>query len=87
MRLEAVAHRCCVKTVFLEISHNLQKNTCVRVSFLIKLQAWGKVGHFVITWIPLRNQREVGLAFWQGGLTNSVQIFLFKWNKLNIGMK
>ena len=26
--------------VFLEISQNSQENTCVRVSFLIKLQAW-----------------------------------------------
>ena len=28
-----------VKKVFLEISQNLQENTCARVSFLIKLQA------------------------------------------------
>ena len=28
------------KKVFLKISQNLQKNTCVRSSFLIKLQAW-----------------------------------------------
>ena len=31
--------RCSVKKVFLEISQNSQENTCVRVSFLIKLQA------------------------------------------------
>ena len=30
--------RCSVKKVFLEISQNSQKNTCARVSFLIKLQ-------------------------------------------------
>ena len=35
---EAVARRCFVKKVFLEISQNSQENTCVRVSFLIKLQ-------------------------------------------------
>ena len=29
------------KKVFLEISQNSQKNTCARVSFLIKLQASG----------------------------------------------
>ena len=29
---------CFVKKVFLEISQNSQENTCVRVSFLIKLQ-------------------------------------------------
>ena len=29
------------KKVFLEISQNSQENTCTRVSFLIKLQAWG----------------------------------------------
>ena len=30
-------HRCSVKKVFLEISQNLKENTCVRVSFLIKI--------------------------------------------------
>ena len=34
---EAVAQRCSVKQVFLEISQNLQENTCARVTFLIKL--------------------------------------------------
>ena len=36
---EAVAQRCSVKKMFLEISQNSQENTCARVSFLIKLQA------------------------------------------------
>ena len=36
---EEVAKRCSVKKVVLEISQNSQENTCVRVSFLIKLQA------------------------------------------------
>ena len=36
---EAVARRCSVKKMFLEISQNSQGNTCARVSFLIKLQA------------------------------------------------
>ena len=36
---EAVTLRCSVKKVFLEISQNLQENTCARDSFLIKLQA------------------------------------------------
>ena len=36
---EAVAQRCSVKKVFLEISQNSQENNCARVSFLIKLQA------------------------------------------------
>ena len=38
---EAVVKRCSVKKVLLEISQNSQKNTCARVSFLIKLQASG----------------------------------------------
>ena len=38
---EAVARRCSVKKVFLEISLNSQENTCARVSFLIMLQASG----------------------------------------------
>ena len=36
---EAVAQRCYVKKVFLEIAQYSQENTCVRVSFLIKLKA------------------------------------------------
>ena len=36
---EAVARRCSVKKVFLEISQNSQENTCARDYFLIKLQA------------------------------------------------
>ena len=38
---EAVAQRCFVKKVFLQISENSQENTCARASFLIKLQALG----------------------------------------------
>ena len=37
--VEAVAKRCFVRDVFLEISQNSQENTFARVSFLIKLQA------------------------------------------------
>ena len=33
------------RKVFLEISQNSQENTCARVSFLIKLQAWGLQFH------------------------------------------
>ena len=35
---EAVAYRCSVERVFLEISQNSHENACARVSFLIKLQ-------------------------------------------------
>ena len=38
---EAAVQRCSVKKVSLEISQNSQENTCARVYFLIKLQAWG----------------------------------------------
>ena len=37
--IEAVAQRCSVKKMFLEIWQNSQENICARVSFLIKLQA------------------------------------------------
>ena len=37
---EAATNGVLYKKVFLEISENSQENTCVRVSFLIKLQAW-----------------------------------------------
>ena len=36
---EAVARRCSLKEVLLEISQNSQENSCTKVSFLIKLQA------------------------------------------------
>ena len=36
---EAVARRCSVREVFLEILENSQEKTCARVPFLIKLQA------------------------------------------------
>ena len=39
LKTEAVAQRCSVKKMFLEISQNSQENTCARVSFLIKLQS------------------------------------------------
>ena len=38
---EAVNGDVLQKKVFLEISQNSQEYTCARVSFLIKLQAWG----------------------------------------------
>ena len=38
---EAVARRCSVKKVFLEISQNSQESTCARVSLFIKLQYRG----------------------------------------------
>ena len=42
---EAVAQRCSVKKVFLEISQNSHENTCARFSFLIKLHA--EACHFI----------------------------------------
>ena len=44
-RTEAVAQRCSLKKVFLEISQNSQENTCTRVSFLMKLQV--KANNFI----------------------------------------
>ena len=38
---EAVARKCSVKKMFLEISQNSQENTSAKVSFLTKLQALG----------------------------------------------
>ena len=37
---KAVARRCSIKKVLLEISQNSQENNFVRACFLIKLQAW-----------------------------------------------
>ena len=38
---EAVARKCSVEKVFLEILQNSQENTCARVSFLIKFLVLG----------------------------------------------
>ena len=57
---EAVAQRCSVKKVFLEISQNSQENTCARVSFLIKLRVLSL--RFIILsncFITLRSTRTV----------------------------
>ena len=40
MGVEAVARRCSVKKVFLEISQNSQENTCVRPATLLKKRLW-----------------------------------------------
>ena len=37
---ETAVQKCSSKKVFLEISQNSQGNTCSKVSYLIKLQAW-----------------------------------------------
>ena len=54
LNLEAVARRCSVKKVFLEISQNSQENICARVSFLIKLQILG---------LQLYQNRDSGTVF------------------------
>ena len=52
---EAVAKRCCLKQVFLEISQNSQENTCGRVSFsmplflLISLQGQFQESNFLFS--------------------------------------
>ena len=48
--IEVVTGICSVKKMLLKISVNSQKNTCVRVSFLIKLQALDS-GTSVVLWI------------------------------------
>ena len=60
---EAVVQMCSVKKVFLEISKNSQENTCARVSFLIKLQAFPVFGLNTERYsVSLRIQSECGKA-------------------------
>ena len=40
-QLSAIVRRFSVTSCSLEISQNLQENTCVGISFLMKLQVWG----------------------------------------------
>ena len=59
---EAVAQRCSVKKVFLEISQNSQENTCARISFLIKVQASGlNFAKFLKALFPTEHLRRLPL--------------------------
>ena len=40
LQVQAVVRMCSVKKVLLKILQNSQENTCVKVSFLIKLQLY-----------------------------------------------
>ena len=48
---EAVAQRCSIKKMFIEIWQNSQENTCARVSFLTKLHANKDSGTGIFLWI------------------------------------
>ena len=49
---EAVAQRCSVKKVFLEISENSQENTCARVSGVSSCRHTRKAGPGTLRWDP-----------------------------------
>ena len=77
---EAVVQMCSVKKVSLEISQNSKENTCIRVSFLIKLQAWGQSlflkkvsGTDVFLWILWNFQEHI---FLQNGSHGCFWIFI-----------
>ena len=63
---EAVAWRCSVKNVFLEISQNSKETTCVKVSFLIKVHVWG---------LQLYQKRDFGTSVFVWILQISKNIF------------
>ena len=46
IRSRSSHQRCCIKKFVLKNSQNSQENTCARVSFLMKLQAFGVVKKF-----------------------------------------
>ena len=58
--------RCSVKKVFLKISQNFEENTCARISFLIKLQAF----HFIA---PKYTSKPSGDCVWN--CYNKLQTF------------
>ena len=66
--IEAAIRVVLCKKVFLKISQNSQENTCAKVSFLIKLQAWQK-NHFYRTlldgcfWLYLLDYDLLSLLF------------------------
>ena len=65
---EAVAGRCSVQMMFLKISQNSQENTCVRVSFVIKLKAWS-----------LKHLRTTASVFFQHVHSETVIDAILKW--------
>ena len=50
---EAVARRCSAKKLFLKILQNSQENTCVGVSFSIKLKASGNSVFFSVNFAKM----------------------------------
>ena len=65
---EAIARRCSVKKVFLEILQNSQENACARVSFLNKFQGWGlKIikKSFWHSCSPVNFAKFLRTSFWQ----------------------
>ena len=74
---EAVDQMCSVKKEFLEISQNSQENTCTRISFLVKLQAWvliSKNNFFYIT--PLVAASDNVTAKYLSQLTRTILLTL-----------
>ena len=69
--LQAVAQRCSIKKVFLEISQNSQENTCTRVSFLIHPR-WLLLSIIILNGI-LRLEILLWWCLWNVGYT----IFVF----------
>ena len=66
--IEAATGGVLLKKVFLKTWQNWQENTCARVSFLIKRQAWGCMwcrGVVVITTAQLHSTRAE-LRLWAG---------------------
>ena len=60
--------RCSVKKVFLRILQNSRESTCARVSFSIKLQAWG---------LQLYRKRDSGTVFFMCNLTKFLRILFY----------
>ena len=65
---EVAARKCSVKKVFLQILYNSWEKTYGRVSFLVKLLAWGKTPVVEHLWWLLLCLRMLTFQIWRTGL-------------------
>ena len=71
--------------MFLEISQNLQENTCARVSFLMKLQACARVSFFnKVADLRLFLQNTSGGWFWKTSHNQVDKIINFIYQRVSL---
>ena len=70
------------KKVFLEISQNLREITCARVTFLIKMQAWGPQNDHFRTMVAILLRSFAQFDLFRFSLITLYVALYFFWRKL-----